>query len=193
MEFNYRFNFICNKLGSILLFLTCSLSIAAQKDTVAFASKFFIKSQFGLSTYGDSEDLVDIGIKYFDNEMMISINNYLSVGLHYDHIIANDKFRNKKDNFYRMGILAQWNISPDRSRIKYYLHSNLDYGNFTIGLDDRLTKRNVYYFGLKFNIEVKIIDHLYAILGFKGIRQLEKGGYGIENYPFIGLSYEFVK
>ena len=92
-----------------------------------------------------------------------------------------------------MGSIARYDISVDRSRTRFYVESVLDYGNFVIELDDQLNKRNVFYLGFNLNLEFKIYKNLYGTVGWKAIRQLEKGDYGIENYPFIGLAYEFRK
>jgi len=181
-----------NRFG-VIVFLFCSIAVHGQSDSVSFASKFYLQSQFGLGLYGDSEDLIDIRIKYFDNTVMISISEHLCIGLHYNYISTKNRFTNDHVNFYRVGPLLQWNISPSHSNLKYYLQSMVDYGNFVIEPDDKLNKRNVIYLGLKFSIEFKIIERLYGTGGYKVIRQLERGDFGLENYPFIGLTYEFTK
>ncbi len=170
-------------------FSSVLLSQHQEKPYYHFGENLNFTSSFGYTIYS-TEDLNDYHIRYFDNQVTMSLNKYFSAGLHYNYIFISDVDK-KKYTFFRAGpIIRYYDISKDN---KWFLHVDamLDYGNFVIEINEDLNKRETLYLGLKLMGEYNIFSNCNILLGHKIIRQLEKAGYGLENYTFAGLSFRF--
>jgi len=175
-----------------LVFIICFDSIigitqGVHKDDIKFADKIIIHSSFGYIQYDDAFDL-PIDIKYWDSQVLLSLNKNLFLGLQYNKVWTSDFFENKLD-FYRAGPLAKWQEYTFKGRLFYYMDLGLSYGNFVINLDDEPEKRNLFYVGGCFGLDYRLVSKLFISAGWRFSRQIEKGDYGLENYPFIGFTY----
>ncbi len=183
---------LINYLAIFLFILTAADSIAQNKN-IEFGKKVHIQSQFGLGGYSDSDGFVDYSIYYFDQAALLSITKNINLGIHYNMIKVSNQLNFEKNSFYRVGPIIQWDVPPYSSKFKYILEGMLDYGNFVFETDDSLKKRPTIYLGVKIGFEYIIYRNLFARAGYKAIRMLEKGDYGVENYPYLGLSFTFEK
>lgn len=72
----------------------------------------------------------------------------------------------------------------------YNIDLSLDYGNFTIELDNQeLVRRNGYYLGVKSGVSYNIFASMYILFGYRFIGRMDSYNFGLENYPYMGLSY----
>ena len=189
----YNFSNMIRKIYLLFMlmfgFSSVLLSQHQEKPYYRFGENLNFTSSFGYTIYS-TEDLNDYHIRYFDNQFTMSLDRYFSAGLHYNHIFISDVDK-KKYTFFRAGpIIRYYDISKDN---KWFLHVDamLDYGNFVIEVNEELNKRKTLYLGLKLTGEYNIFSNCNILLGHKIIRQLEKAGYGLENYTFTGLSFRF--
>jgi hypothetical protein len=66
-------------------FSSVLLSQHQEKPYYRFGENLNFTSSFGYTIYS-TEDLNDYHIRYFDNQVTMSLNKYFSAGLHYNYI-----------------------------------------------------------------------------------------------------------
>jgi hypothetical protein len=176
---------------SLVVFLSLyTLPLLAQNENPAkikFGDFAQFNSSFGYIPF-ETEVLNTYHLRYFDQSASVSLYRRFSLGLNYSHIDVNDSFRNR-NTFFRAGTFLRF---QDFSVIEKWVYSFdflVNYGDLVIELDEELNKREVFYLGFKADLGYKVVSQLYVLAGYKYIRQLEWGDYGLENYGYIGLSY----
>lgn len=177
-------------INFILLFFSV-ISIAQDDEDVPtrFADKVIFHSSYGYFQYSGDNDL-GINIRYWDNQVFLSINDHWLLGLNYNKVWTSDFFKNKLD-FFRVGPIAKYQHYAYDGDLIYYADISLNYGNFTINLDDEPEKRNLLFVGGSFGLDYRLVSKLFVSAGIRLSRQLERGDYGVELYPFVGFSFRF--
>ena len=173
----------------LLVFSVISIAQDGEKTPIHFADKVILHSSYGYFPYSGDNDLV-INIRYWDNQVFLSINDSWFLGLNYYKVWTSDFFKNKLD-FFRVGPIIKWQESAYDGDLIYYADISLNYGNFIINLQDEPEKRNLLFAGGCFGLDYRLVSKLFISGGARFSRQLEKGDYGLELYPFVGFSFRY--
>lgn len=173
----------------LLFFSVISNAQEEIKAPTRFADKIIFHSSYGYFQFGDRNEL-DINIRYWDNQVFLSINDHWLLGLNYNKVWTSDFFRNKLD-FFRVGPIVKYQNYAYDGDLIYYADISLNYGNFTINLQEEPEKRNLLFAGGSFGLDYILVSKLFISTGFRFSRQLERGDYGLELYPFVGFSFRY--
>jgi len=174
----------------VVLLSLYSIPLMAQNEIpskVQFGDFIQLSTSIGFELY-ETEQLNTYIIIPTDIFLAIPINRIISIGINFTPIYVSDSFQ-EKSNYFRTSAFVRLSEYSFKDRLIFSGDIIGSYGNFVIEVDEKLNKRNVYYAGIRFNVEYEIFSKFYLQAGFKFIRQLEKGDYGIETYPFVGISY----
>lgn len=176
---------------SLVVFLSFfTLPLIAQNENPAkikFGDFAQFNSSFGYIPF-ETEVFNTYHLRYFDQSASVTLYKGFSLGLNYSHIDVRDSFR-ERTTFFRAGTFLRFQDFSVMDRWMVSVDFLINYGDFVIELDEKLNKREVFYVGLRADLGYMVVSQLYVLAGYKYIRQLETGDYGLENYAYIGLAY----